>query len=136
MQTEHANIDLIAKIDITDIPAQADLFQRDVVWHFFNPMAPNLAGSYRGVDGIAEFFDKVRGHGHGSFAVQPKLAWAVGDELVVVQSRNRLGQGIEAINFDVVVVWRIIDGKIAEVWDIPAVNTIFSNADLAKTSVI
>ncbi|MEJ6393497.1 nuclear transport factor 2 family protein [Gymnodinialimonas sp. 2305UL16-5] len=123
MQTEHPNIELINRIDTTDIPAQADLFQPDVVWHFFNAQAADIAGSYCGIDGLSEFFRKVHAHGDGSFAISPRGAWAVGDELVVVQTRNRLGRGEAAIEFDVIVVWRIIDGKIAEVWDIPAVNT-------------
>jgi predicted SnoaL-like aldol condensation-catalyzing enzyme len=29
-----------------------------------------------------------------------------------------------SIEFDAVVVWRIVNGKVAEAWDIPAVNTI------------
>mgnify|MGYP001791909081 FL=1 len=123
MQSEHPNVDLIASIDTTDIVSNLDAFHPDVVWRFFNPMAPELAGSYNGISGMKAFFSKVRSFGKGHFAVQPKGAWAVGDELVVVQTRNRLGDGASEIEFDVVVVWRIIDGKIAEVWDIPAVQT-------------
>lgn len=123
MQSEHPNIDLIASIDTTDIVSNSDAFQSDVVWRFFNPNAPELAGSYKGISGIKEFFSKVRSFGGGHFAIQPKGAWAVGDELVVVQSRNRLGDGDSETEFDVVVVWRVINGRVAEVWDIPAVQT-------------
>ncbi|MCV3273750.1 nuclear transport factor 2 family protein [Roseobacter sinensis] len=133
MQADHANIDIIASIDTTDITANAELFHPDVVWHVFNPEAPELAGSYRGIDGIADFFHKVRAYGDGSFTIQPRAAWAVGDELVVVQSRNRLAQGDAEISFDVVVVWRITNGKVSEVWDIPAVQT--AKAERATTEV-
>lgn len=120
MQSKHPNIDLVASINTADMSLSADLFHPDVVWHFSNPSAPELMGSYKGMAGIDEFFQKVRKRGEGSFLIQPRGAWAVGDELVVVQSCNRLGKGIEAIEFDVVLVWRIIDQKVWEVWDIPA----------------
>ena len=93
MQSEHPNVDLIASIDTTDIVSNLAAFHPDVVWRFFNPMAPELAGSYNGISGMKAFFSKVRSFGKGHFAVQPIGAWAVGDELVVVQTRNRLGDG-------------------------------------------
>lgn len=124
MNPEHANIDLISSINIADMGADTAHFHPDVTWHFFNPKAPELAGAYQGQSGIAEFFRKVRSYGQGVFNVSPKGAWAVGDELVVVQTRNRLGDGATAMEFDVVLVWRIIDGKVREVWDIPAVHAV------------
>ena len=123
MHTTHPNIDLGTRIDTTDMAAQVDLFHPDVIWHFFNPMAPDLAGAYHGVEGIAEFFQKVGNFSQGTFAIEPRGAWAVGDELVVVQPCNRLTQAGVASEFDVVVVWRLVDGKIAEIWDIPAIHT-------------
>ena len=123
MQSDHSNIKIIEKIDQDDIAASAGVFHPDVVWHFFNSMAPEVAGSYQGLDGIADFFRKVRTLGQGSFRIEPTGAWAVGDELVVTQTRNRLGNGDAEIAFDVVVVWRVVDGKVTEVWDIPAIHT-------------
>ena len=49
---------------------------------------------------------------------------AVGDELVVVQTRNSLTLEGQPITIDVVVVWRIVDGRITEVWDIPSAYTL------------
>ncbi|MDX8355339.1 nuclear transport factor 2 family protein [Cognatiyoonia sp. IB215182] len=121
MQSDHPNIDLIAKIDTNDLAASAEVFHPRVVWHFVNPAVPDVAGSYHGMQGIADFIREVRSIGQGSFHIEPRGAWAVGDELVVVQSRNRLGDGDKAMSFDVVVVWRIVDGKVLEVWDIPAI---------------
>ena len=48
---------------------------------------------------------------------------AVGDELVVTHTKNRMTLQGRPIATDVVVVWRIVDGRIAEVWDIPSVHT-------------
>ncbi|MEM1288208.1 MAG: nuclear transport factor 2 family protein [Pseudomonadota bacterium] len=132
MQSQHPNIDLISKIDTNDIASNRDVFHPDVVWRFYNPAAPELAGDYQGISGVQAFFRKVQGYGGGQFTVQPKAAWAVGNELVVVQSRNRLGGGTSAVEFDVVVVWRIIDGRISEVWDIPAVMTAENAQPLPK----
>lgn len=123
MQSDHPNIDIIAKIDRNNMVANTDVFHADVVWHFFNPMVPEVAGSYHGLKGIEEFFGKVRSVGNGSFSIEPRGAWAIGDELVVVQTRNRLADGDATISFDVVVVWRIVDGRVREVWDIPAIYT-------------
>lgn len=59
--------------------------------------------------------------------VNPVDVRAVGDELVVVHACNRLELPAKQggpIEFDAVVVWRIVDGTIAEAWDIPAVHTV------------
>ena len=40
------------------------------------------------------------------------------NELVVVQSRNTLTFGDRSVAVDVVVVWRIVEGRVVEVWDI------------------
>jgi len=49
---------------------------------------------------------------NGTFQVNLVEARPVGDELVVVHMCNRLA--LSTIEFDAVVVWRIVDGKIAE----------------------
>ncbi len=123
MKSNHPNIDIIAQVDRDNMAASVDVFHSDVVWHFFNPMVPEVAGSYHGLNGIAEFFEKVHSVGQGSFHIEPSGAWAIGEELVVVQTRNTLGDGDATLSFDVVVVWRIVEGRIKEVWDIPAIYT-------------
>ena len=51
----------------------------------------------------------------------------VGDELVIVQTCNRLAleafEG-DTIETNVIVVWRIVNGKIAEGWDIPSIYNV------------
>lgn len=43
---------------------------------------------------------------------------AVGDELVVTETRNTLTNHDQSIAVDAVEVWRFVDGRIVEVWDI------------------
>ena len=50
--------------------------------------------------------------------IEPVSAVPVGKELVVVQSRNSLTLDHQSVTIDVVVVWRIVEGRIVEVWDI------------------
>jgi predicted SnoaL-like aldol condensation-catalyzing enzyme len=58
---------------------------------------------------------------NGTFKVNPISRTIVGKELVVVQTRNTMVLGDEEIETDVVVVFRIVDGLISEIWDIPSV---------------
>lgn len=44
-------------------------------------------------------------------------------ELVVAHVVNSLSTQGTALQFDAVVVWRVVDGQVLEAWDIPAVNT-------------
>jgi hypothetical protein len=48
---------------------------------------------------------------------------AVGDELVVTHTKNRMILQGRPIATDVVIAWRIVDGRIVEVWYIPSVYT-------------
>jgi predicted SnoaL-like aldol condensation-catalyzing enzyme len=54
----------------------------------------------------------------GTFTIEPVSATPVGNELVVVHSRNTLTIGERTVTVAVVVVWRFVDGRIVEVWDI------------------
>lgn len=83
-----------------------------------------MDGAYRGVEGLKEFFAKLADESNGSFQVNVIEAHPAGDELVVVQVRNCMEFEGNAMEFDAVVVWRIVAGKFTEAWDIPAVNTV------------
>jgi len=71
-----------------------------------------------GLDGIRSFFEAVGENSQGTFRTEPVSITAVGDELVVTQNRNTLTFKGRSIALDVVVVWRVLDGRIVEVWDI------------------
>ena len=102
----------------------AALFSDDFVWHYYNPNLPDVEGDYVGVEGLKQFFGKVAGETGGSFKVKPVSATPIGEELVVVHTRNNMVHRDKAIAIDVVVVWRMVDGKISEGWDIPSAFTL------------
>ena len=126
MEAIHPNLDLLKDLDLQDLDACRTIIADDFVWHYFNPHLPELAGDYRGVDGLKSFFAKLGEASGGSFRVNVIDSRTAGDELVVTQVCNCMNFEGSSMEFDAVVVWRIVNGRIAEAWDIPAVNTIRS----------
>lgn len=123
MADTHPNVALIEQLDVRDIAAAANVFAENVVFHYFNPKLPEIHGDYIGLAGIQTFFEKIGSISAGTFRIEPVSITPVGDELVVVHTRNSLTLEGQPITLDVVVVWRIVDGRVAEVWDIPSVYT-------------
>ena len=124
MPEQHPNITLMSKLDLRDLDASAGLFSADFVWHFFNPNLPDVQGDYFGVEGLKDFFKSLAGKTGGTFKVEPVSITPAGDELVVVHVRDTMTLQGNSLIIDAVVVWRIVDGRIAEAWDIPSVHTI------------
>lgn len=118
MTEEHPNIALLKRLDLRNLAAAKDLIAEDVIWHYFNPNLPELQGDYVGMDGIRSFFQRVGEVSRGTFKVEPVSITPVGDELVMVQVRDTLTIEGKSHARDVVVVWRIVDGRVVEVWDI------------------
>ena len=118
MTKEHPNISLLKRLDLRNLAAAKGLIAEDVVWHYFNPNLPDLRGDYVGLDGVRSFFEEVAEKSRGTFRIEPVAITAVGDELVVTRNRNTLTFQDRSIALDVVVVWRFLDGRIIEVWDI------------------
>ncbi len=118
MTDTHPNLALLEQLDRRDMAASAHLFADDAVFHYFNPNLPDLQGDHVGPDGIRAFFETLAEKSQGSFRIEPVSATPVGRELVVVQSRNTLTFDGRTVTVDVVVVWRIVAGRIVEVWDI------------------
>ena len=123
MTSPHPNVELLMRLDLSDLDASAPLFSGSFVWHFFNPKLPDVQGDYAGVDGLKAFFGAMAGKTKGSFNVQPVSVTPIGDELLVVHVRDTMTLEGQSLQTDAVVVWRIVDGLIAEAWDIPAVFT-------------
>ncbi len=123
MTKEHPNVSLLKRLDPGNIAGATDLFAEDVVWHFFNPRLPDVQGDYVGLIGLQAFFEKLRALTDGTFQVEPISITAFGDELVVAHTKNRMILEGQPVEIDVVAVWRIVGGRIAEVWDIPSVHT-------------
>ncbi len=118
MTETHPNVALLGKLDPSNMAASAHLFADDAVFHYFNPNLPDLQGDHVGPDAIRNFFERLAVMSHGTFRIEPVSATPVGKELVVVQSRNTLTFENKTVKVDVVVIWRIVDGRIVEVWDI------------------
>jgi len=118
MTGDHPNVALLKRLDPRNMAASTDLFAEDAVFHYFNPNLPELQGDHVGPDGIRAFFQSLAELSCGTFQIEPVSATPVGNELVVVQSRNTLTMGERTVIVEVVVVWRFVDGRIVEVWDI------------------
>lgn len=119
---EHPNIYVLQKFNPRNIAESADVLAEDVVWHFFNPLLPDIQGDYVGLTGLQTFFEKIGGITDGTFKINPISANAIGDELVVLHTKNTMILNDQQIETNVVVVWRVVDGRITEVWDIPSVS--------------
>lgn len=118
MTDVHPNLALLEKLDLRDMASSAPLFADDAVFHYFNPNLPDLQGDHLGANGISAFFQAIAEKSKGTFRIEPVSATPVGNELVVVQSRNTLTLEARTVTMDVVVVWRIVGGKTVDVWDI------------------
>jgi uncharacterized protein len=124
---EHENIAIVRRIGAAiqsgTISAANDALQPDLVWHYFNPRLPELAGDYYGTSGVERFFALLATKSKGTFSVEPVAAHAFGGELVVTHGRVSLTLEDRNITTDVIAVWRIRERRVAEVWDIPVVFT-------------
>ena len=123
MTKQDSNVALLNRLDISNLAGSADLFAENFVWHFFNPSLPDVQGDYVGLNGLQTFFEKLAMVTDGTFEVEPISITPVGDELVVTHVKDRMTWEGRPIEIDAVVVWRIVDGCIAEAWDIPSVYT-------------
>ncbi len=122
MIDNHSNIEVLKQFDPTDVSNTLDVFAEDVIFHYYNPHFPDLHGDYIGREGVQSFFDKLRMTTGDSFKPNVVSVKAFGDELVVVHRKQVINMGGHQLETDVIVVWRIVDGKIMEVWDIPSIH--------------
>ena len=132
MKKEHPNIAVMKKINPANIAASAEVIAQDAVWHYINPELPEVQGDYVGPKGIQAFFETIGKRMKGTFKVNPVSLTPIGDEFVVVHVIDKMVMEDRPMELDAVVVWRIVDGKVKEVWDIPAINTVREVGDDAK----
>ena len=130
MTQEHANVALLKQLDQyldnNNIANASNLFSNEFVWHFFNKQLPNVQGDYAGLEGLQAFFEKLAAVTGGTFQVEPVATIPMGDELVVTHVQDTMTLDGQSVKLDAVVVWRIVDGYIAEAWDIPAIHTVYA----------
>lgn len=103
-------------------------FGDEFVFHYINPHLPGLEGDYFGFDGMADLFAQLERVSETGFRNVPHSLTPYGDELLVAFATNTLSFGGREIDVDAVVVWRVVDGRIREAWDIPAINTVRTRA--------
>lgn len=123
MSDEHPNISVLKRFNPADVAGSVDVFSEDMVFHYFNPALPDMQGDYAGRDGLQTFFAEMAKGTNGTFKVNPVSITAIGDEFVVTHVKNTMTFPDRQVEVDAVVVWRIVDGRIVEAWDIPAVHT-------------
>ena len=123
MTDTHPNVALLNRFNPANLAEFADVLSEDFVWHFFNPSLPELQGDYVGLAGLQDFFEKIQSFSDDTFRINPVSIVPFGDELVVVHVKDTMVMEGTPMEIDAVVVWRIVNGKIAEAWDIPAVHT-------------
>ncbi|WP_271782422.1 nuclear transport factor 2 family protein [Aquimarina algiphila] len=123
MNKEHPNIEVLKRLDLTNLVASTEVIAEDFVWHYFNPELPDLEGDYFGLSGLMAFFKKLSDLTTGIFKINPLSITPMGDEIVVVHVKDTMLLKGNQMEVDAVVVWSIFDGLIKEAWDIPAVRT-------------
>lgn len=123
MNKEHPNINVLKKLDLTNIMTNGEVLAEDFVWHYINPELKELEGDYLGLSGLTDFFNKLAGRTNGSFKVNPISTIPLGDHLVVTLVKDTMLLENRPIEIEAVVVWCIANGKIKEAWDIPVVHT-------------
>ncbi len=118
----HPNLVLLGRLFELISGGAADtegLLAEDFVWHYSNPHLPELEGDYAGLEGIRAFFAKVDARMQGTFRLDqhPRVLY-LKDELVALHAHHSLTNDGEPLEVDAVVVYRIVQGRIAEAWDI------------------
>ena len=118
-----ALLDRLGSVFPQDLAKAGDLFPDNFVFHYVNPQLSDLTGDYRGIEGLGQLFHQLAAITQGSFRTIDKKLLHVGDELVVTHATHQMTVGGRSFEVDAVVIWRIVDNKFVEGWDIPAVNT-------------
>ena len=123
MKSTHPNIAVLRQFNPANISVSRSILADDVVFHYYNHRLPDMHGDYHGFQGFEELFGKLAAKTNGTFKVRPISITPIGDELIVTHVKDKMMLKGQPIEVDAVVVWRIVDTKIKEVWDIPAVYT-------------
>jgi len=124
MNKEHPNIEVLKRLDLTNMVASAEVLAKDFIWHYFNLELPEINGDYHGINGFADFFTKMARNTGDTFKVNVISTTPMGDELVVTHVKDIMTLKGKSMEIDAVVVWSIAAGKIQEAWDIPAIHSV------------
>ncbi len=115
---EHPNLDLMrrysAAMNAGDAAAALPYFAEDLVVHM--PGSSNHAGTYRGQGAVFDYYTKVFRDTDGQFEVLGIDDHLVSDEHAATLVRWRLHRGDRVLEVDRIALYRIEDGRIAEIW--------------------
>jgi len=92
------------------------MLAEDVAWHV--PGRSAIAGVYRGRDEVLRYFVARRKLAHGTFRIVVHRILA-DDERTVIFAGGQVQRDGETCAWEMVGVFRIADGKIAECWVLP-----------------
>ena len=126
MNTPESNVEFFKNLPAPtspEIELVRPYFADDFKWHYFNEGLPELNKTYHGFDGWMQFFHDLAQITGGTFNVGIKTIYPIGTELVVVHALPNMTLDGMSLETDAAVVWRVVDGKIAEAWDIPGLNS-------------
>ena len=114
---DHANARLIRSmlgaLQEGDLARFADAFTPDAVWHV--PGVSPLAGDYEGRNGILMLFARIASIAEGSYRFDV-LDVMASDHHATHWLRASAARGTRTLEVDETVLSRIVDGRIAEVW--------------------
>ena len=127
MTDPQANVSLVKQLPalIPDRLEEArEHFSDDFVWHYVNPDLSQIHGDYSGLVGLNTFFQKLGELTNNTFYVLIVQASAIGHEFVVAHACPSMTMDGNAFETDAVVVWRMVDQRFQEAWDIPGLNSL------------
>lgn len=94
----------------------AELLTDDIVWHV--PGSSPIAGDHRGHHGVVEYFKARRRIAGNSMRLRPGEVLTE-EDLVVQRVDGTALLGGESVDWRTVGVYRLEEGRIAEVWLVP-----------------
>jgi uncharacterized protein len=98
------------------VDSVVELLTEDIVWHV--PGASPIAGDHRGHDAVTEYFLARRRIADRSMRLHPGEMVAE-EDLVVQRVDGSAEVGGEPVSWKTVGIYRLEEGRIAEVWLVP-----------------
>ncbi len=114
----HPNVELLQRYSAALQAGQAadalPFYAEDLVLHI--PGRSPHAGTFHGQDAVLAYYTRLFRDTNGSLEVLGVDDIIAGDDHAVTLVRWRLRRGDRTLDVDRVVVYRIVDSRIAEVW--------------------
>lgn len=122
MDSEHSNAILVRShykaLAAGDMATVFGGWHDDIVFHYNGNNEQR--GDYVGKMAVMQFFASLAAGSGGTFRLEPGTIASVGDELVVQEVQISMTWDGQSVAGPGVVVSRVVDSKVTEIWDIPA----------------